>query len=341
MKVNNIFRTIDETYLRKETFLAKKFNRKIIDYIYQKELLRIWIPKKYDGLDLSLKDGLMVLQKLSRIDGSLGWFVTLTSGANYFSRNIHPEIASTIFTNKRICFGGSGMIGGTAKKVKDGYIINGYWRYATGAPHLTHFTFNAQIVQNGKALYNSKGEPIFLSFFVDKKDVRVIKNWNVMGLIATESHDFEIINKFIPEQNAFKYNLAFGNDLLDLIPFNVFAYLTLTVNYLGMAEHFFEICFRERKLKDKKKTESFLIKKINSFYKLVNSIEDEIKRNKKLGKSLSLEAKKFGRNLIEELAQKIIQTYQEMGIRGAIVDEEINQVFRDFFTATQHNIFKK
>lgn len=141
-----LFKSIEIELLRIETLNAKRFKQNNLNTIFNNEWLRIWIPKHYGGIDISLKEGLKFLQKVASIDGSLGWFVTLTSGANYFSRNILPEISAKIFNDKNVCFGGSGLIGGTAEKVGDKYLINGYWKYATGAPLLTHFTFNAQIV---------------------------------------------------------------------------------------------------------------------------------------------------------------------------------------------------
>lgn len=336
-----LFKSIEIELLRIETLNAKRFKQNILNTIFNNEWLRIWIPKQYGGIDISLKEGLKFLQKVASIDGSLGWFVTLTSGANYFSRNILPEISAKIFNDKNVCFGGSGLIGGTAEKIGNKYLINGYWKYATGAPLLTHFTFNAQIVENGKPLFSPKGEPIFLSFFIDRSDVKVIKSWNTIGLVATETHNFYIRKKIVPETNSFKYNHAYGSDVLDLIPFEVFAYLTLAVNYIGMAEHFLESSLKLSKHADQIELADFLKKQINKFYKLVDQIELRLRQNQKLTKSMISRTKYFGKNLIENLSYMIITLYQNLGIKAASRDQEINQVFRDFFTATQHNIFKR
>ena len=97
----------------------------IMDIVYGERWLQIWVPKQYKGLGLSFKEGLAVLRQLANLDGSLGWMVTLCAGANYFSRNLLPHIAFDLFQHQRTCFGGSGMIGGTAEKTTDGYRING------------------------------------------------------------------------------------------------------------------------------------------------------------------------------------------------------------------------
>lgn len=340
MTLEQLHRSIKIDFLRKETLNSKKLSSNVIKEIFKNNWLRIWIPRKYNGIDISLKDGLLFLQKLAQVDGSLGWFVTLTSGANYFSRNINPDVAKQIFKDKNVCFGGSGLIGGTAEKIGDKYLINGYWRYATGAPLLTHFSFNAQIVENGKPLYNSDGSPFFLSFFVSKDDVKVFKTWKTMGLKATETHDFQIKKKLVSEKNVFQYNVAFGNDLLDIIPFNVFAYLTLAVNYIGMAEHFYEASLNLKKVQNQKELGNFLKRKSDEFYKLVDKILSELENFRKLKTSTVSKTRNFGRTLVEELSHKMIDVYQNLGVQASMEYEEINQVFRDFFTASQHNVYK-
>lgn len=340
MIVNELYQSIIEDFLRKETLNAKKLSPNVMKEIFKNNWLRIWIPSKYNGLDISLKDGLLFLQRLAQVDGSLGWFVTLTSGANYFSRNIIPDVAKQIFKDKNVCFGGSGLIGGTAEKIGDKYLINGYWRYATGAPLLTHFTFNAQIVKNGKPFYNSDGSPLFLSFFVNKDDVKIFKTWKTIGLKATETHDFQIKKKLVSEKNSFQYNVAYSNDLLDIIPFNVFAYLTLAVNYIGIAEHFYEASLNLKKVYNQKELEKLLKRRTEQFYKLVDKILSELENSEKLNQSTVDKTRNFGRTLVEELSHKIIDVYQNLGVQASMEYEEVNQVFRDFFTASQHNVYK-
>ncbi|MCH5599545.1 hypothetical protein [Niabella ginsengisoli] len=65
--------------------------------------------------------------------------------------------------------GGSGAVGGIAEQVKDGYVVNGFWKYATGAPHLTHFTANCYIQKDGKPILNEDGSKSIRSFSLRKK----------------------------------------------------------------------------------------------------------------------------------------------------------------------------
>lgn len=328
-------------HLRKSLISAKEIDANTLQVIYDNAWLRIWIPKKYNGSGTSLTKGIQLLQELAEVDGSLGWTVTLCSGANYFARNILPEKARELFVNPRICLGGSGMIGGTAEKQDNGYLINGEWTYATGAPHLTHFTLNAQIYENGELQFDKSGNPRFLSFFLGADQVEIIDSWNTMGLVATASHDFKVNDQFVANENSFAYDHFYGNDILDKIPFQVFADLTLIVNYLGIAKHFAEAGLELKDLNLLIELRDFIADQTNKILLFASEVEAQLEHRGQLDDALIDQIHMTGEKIIAELIKRINHTYPLLGIKAAQINEEINQVYRDFFTATQHKNFRK
>ena len=167
--------------------------KKVMDYIFEKRWLQIWVPENYGGLGLQFSDGLKVLKKLAETDGSLGWMVTLCAGANYFSRNLKPEIAKKLFKDQTTCFGGSGAIGGTAEIINNQFLINGSWIFATGTPHLSHITLNACITANGKPVLDKRGNEMIRSFIIPKDQVEIIADWQAMGMKATGTFSFKVL----------------------------------------------------------------------------------------------------------------------------------------------------
>lgn len=327
--------------LRKHLLGAEKLDAFVLETIFNQKWLRIWIPKEYNGLGCSFGEGLRVLQEVAEIDGSLGWLVTLCSGANFFSRNIVHEQALEIFTNEKVCFGGGGMLGGTAEKIGDKYLINGLWNYATGAPYLSHFTLNAQITKNGNPLFGANGEPEFLSFVLDKEQVELVPSWKSMGMVATASHSFKVTDQYVPESRAFVYNNFYVDDYVSRIPFETFADLTLLVNYLGMTQHYLEESFKIKEIPLQHELKEYLLetnRKVNDY---VKRIEDILLDGKQLETDFIAEIHIFGEKAVEDLIIMIIKLYQILGIRASVTESEINQIFRDFFTATQHFNFRK
>ena len=314
----------------------------IIDQIHQERLLQIWVPKVYGGLGLRLNQGLKTLFDWSKIDGSLGWMLTLCSGANFFSRNLKPEIAKELFLNAKTCFGGSGLIGGTAEKQTDGtFLINGLWHFATGAPHLSHFTLNAKLTENGNSLLDESGSEMIRSFVISKNQAEIIPNWKSMGMKATGTYSFKVENVKVSEDYSFIYDEFFTDDVLDKIPFRIFADLTLLVNYLGMASHFAEEVIKIRPYLDLR----FFNEKIEVAMKKVIEFADEIESllndSKLIISEKQTEIHDYSSALVESLSHEILEIYFQLGIKASHTDSAVYQVFCDYFTATQHSNFRK
>lgn len=313
------------------------FSEEVLDRIASENLWNIWVPKEFGGLELGFKAGLSTLYSLARQDGSLGWTVTLCSGANYFIGNLMPEVAKELFAQP-VIFGGSGGMFGSAEKVGDSYRLHGKWRYATGAPYLTHFTLNARIHENGVALKNEDGTPKLLSFILPASKVTIIEDWNTMGLKATATHSFEVNQVLVHERYSFVYNQFYLDQPIFKIHFSVFADLTLWVNYLGMAEHLLDITQTlENPLLEKLKSEIYTAKEQVEVF--ATQVEEITKSGHELPKDLIQEIHLTASESVKELAQAFIAAYPYLGVKASRADHVINLIFRDFFTATQHHIF--
>ena len=318
---------------------AAAFRPEVLKWIAKENLWNIWVPKQFGGLEYSFTEGLEKLQSLARTDGSLGWTVTLCSGANYFIGNLQPETANEIFAQPAI-LGGSGGMFGTAEKVGKQYKLNGTWRYATGAPYLTHFTLNAKIVEKGEEQTNEDGTPKFLSFVIPASDVSIIEDWNTMGLKASATHSFEVKDVLIDERFSFVYNNFYLEQPIFKIHFSVFADLTLWVNYIGMAEHFMEEApaldmVQWRDLKD-------TIEEANSrAYKFAEQIEVVTVQEGAISESLIAEVHQMASESVQELSKAMIALFPHLGVNASREDHVLNQIFRDYFTATQHHIFTR
>ncbi|WP_445430369.1 hypothetical protein [Chryseobacterium indoltheticum] len=321
---------------------ASKVPSKIINQIHEERLLQIWVPKVYGGLGLRLNQGLQLLFDWSKIDGSLGWMLTLCSGANFFSRNLKPNIAKELFSNPKTCFGGSGMIGGIAEKQADGtFLINGLWHFATGAPHLSHFTLNARLTENGNPLLDESGNELIRSFVISKNQVEIIPNWKSMGMKATGTYSFKVENIKVTEDYSFIYDEFFTDDAIDKIPFRIFADLTLLVNYLGMAAHFSEEAIKIRPYLDIKFFDEKINKAMVKVIEFADEVEGLLNESKVITPEKQSEIHDYSSDLVDSLSHQILQIYIQLGIKASHIDSEVYQVFCDYFTATQHSNFRR
>lgn len=322
--------------------VTETFPSELLVWIKKQNLWNLWVPENYGGLEMSLLDGLQKLKSLAKIDGSLGWTITLCSGANYFIGNLSHEVAQEIFlVPQKPILGGSGGIFGTAEKQENKYKICGRWRYATGAPYLTHFTLNARIIEDGKEVQNPDGSAEILSFVIPKKDVQIIEDWNTMGLKATATQSFKVDEVMVHEKYSFKYNQCYLPHPIFKIDFSVFADLTLWVNYIGMAEHFLEEAsslLSAEKLRDM----AGVISSANdSISRYAQDIEKANTRESSTKEDYSQRIHEEAASSVRNLTKAIIKIYPFLGIKASTETSVLNKIFRDYFTATQHHIFTK
>jgi len=340
-----------------KSILAKQLEAEQLELVYKNNWFNIWVPKEYKGLDLSLLEGFRLLKNLAYLDGAFAWTVTLCSGANMFAGFIEPELAREVFSNPKVCFGGSGRANGKAIFDGEKYHLTGVWQYATGAPHLTHFTLNAFIYDGEIQHVNEQGEPVVYSFFVPKEHVLVHYDWDTFGLECTASHSFSLDNVAIDKGYAFELKPSERKveSTLFKIPFMTFAELTLLPNYLGMYKRFLDLV--EKYFFDKSKNTDWAEKFSKSRFRQVDSYQQkaELYEQKaemlilQLWEQVSVDAGNISQELLTEIAtesRRMVREIREavttllplVGISGAQKDNELNIVFRNIFTATQHSL---
>lgn len=315
--------------------------------IYDQKWFKLFVPKTYGGLELTVPEGVRLEEKLAWIDGSLGWTVTLCGGANLFVGYIDQSIAASVFADLRVCLGGSGQASGKAIVNNDGYEVTGKWRYATGAPHNTWFTANCTIEQDGKPLLAKDGSSLVKSFFFAAEDVHIIEDWEVFGLKATASHSFEVERLQVHKNQAF--TISPGQTTLDIplyrYPFVPFAEVTLAANTVGMARHFMDCA--QSLLKSNDKAGMLLMdadRKIEEvrkfFYEALDTSWAELCGKGKVSDKLLQDIGYLSREVVKVSRQQVMVMYPYCGIVAANPTTVINRIWRDIFTASQHKIFR-
>jgi hypothetical protein len=318
-----------------------------LDIIYEQRWFNLFVPAAYGGLELSLPEGLQIEEGLAWADGSTGWTVTLCSGANWFVGFLHPETATGLFTDKKVCLAGSGKPSGTAKITGDEYEISGYWNYATGAAHATAFTANCMIEKEGVIVKNEDGSPTIKPFLFLKKEVTIHEDWHLIGMIATSSYSFEVNNLRVKKDRCFEIDKkhTWLSQPIYQYPFLQFAEATLAVNSSGMAMRFLDLC--EQLFTEKKNNHIYpsvenakmrLQKARQLFYDAVQYSWDEyIVHPGTSDESLS-NVSKTSRSLAAISRQLIDELYPYCGPDAANTTTEINRVWRNLHTASQHGL---
>ena len=325
-----------------------------LETIYRNKWFKMFVPNALGGLGLSLPEGVRLEEELAWIDGSLGWTVTLCAGANLFVGYIEPAVAGLVFADANVCFGGSGQPSGTATVKGGGYEVTGRWRYATGAPHNTHFTANCVIEHNGKPVLDKTGQPLIKSFFFDRSAVQIHADWNTVGLRATASHSFEVNRLRVNQDRSFLISPEQARLDMPLYqyPFLPFAQTTLAANTLGMARYFIACC-RDLPATGRKPgiTGDSFAKQIEAaagkiamaralFYEALDRSWEVLIRTGRLPDAIQERVGETSRALVQTAQAAVVALYPYCGIAGADVATPINRAWRDIFTASQHSLLR-
>lgn len=211
--------------------------------IHEQQWLRVLIPASLGGLEWPLPKVVQLFEDLARTEANAGWCVNLGAGANMFAGYLQEATARTIFQPLSTWCAGSGAISGKAIQTKDGYLLSGTWKYASGANHATHFTANAFIEQENGMPVLAQGEPVFRSFIFPASRVTNHRNWDAIGLQATSSNDFSVTDLALPENASFSLTQpsAHASGPLYQFPFVQLAVVNMACMATGITLHFCEL----------------------------------------------------------------------------------------------------
>jgi alkylation response protein AidB-like acyl-CoA dehydrogenase len=132
-----------------------------------------------------------VIENLAYGDPSTGWVLmaaalAIGTGAAYLGDDAVKEL----FKGPRMpVIAGQGTRPGNAKPHDGGFLLSGSWSFASGIKHGTHI--------HTLGIIEGTGEPRIFVLPVEK--VKLVDNWNVMGLRATGSIDYTIDSVYVPD----------------------------------------------------------------------------------------------------------------------------------------------
>jgi alkylation response protein AidB-like acyl-CoA dehydrogenase len=165
------------------------------------ELFWMLCPSEVGGGGCSMRDLIEVIAELAWADCSASW--TLTA-------NVESTAAAAAFCGDGAVdamFGGktraiaAGMFGPSGKSIQvpGGYQGGGRFSFGSGCAHANWFGGGMLVMEQGKPRQVVKGPEVRVCF-VPREKVQVLDNWDVHGLVATGSFDYEIPEQFVAEE---------------------------------------------------------------------------------------------------------------------------------------------
>jgi alkylation response protein AidB-like acyl-CoA dehydrogenase len=158
------------------------------------------VPREFGGAEVDPHTYIDVIEELSYADGSAGWTVMASNFGGGGGLGLGPSAVERIYGgNEGIITAAQISKLGTAHRVDGGYQANGVFQFGSGSHYASWFSGAFVVHEDGKPVIGENGKPKVLMLTTDRKHIRFLGNWDVMGLSATGSYDWEFIDQFVPD----------------------------------------------------------------------------------------------------------------------------------------------
>lgn len=161
-------------------------------------IVRAGLPENLGGYEFSPRQLIRTVERLSYHDASAAWtmmalqMMTGTTAA-YLGAVAAADLFADVAGGGHALLSGHGTRPGRAIPVDGGFLVSGEWQFASGMALATHI--------HSAILVEGTGEPRVLA--MPKSQVRLVDNWDVLGLRATSSIDYHCTDVFVPETHTY------------------------------------------------------------------------------------------------------------------------------------------
>ena len=160
-------------------------------------IFSMMLPRAYGGMQTDISTWREVVTELGRGDGGVAWAVTLINACTWMAAGLFPRsVTDEVFANPNARVAGvfSGR-GAKCRRVEGGVVVEkGIWFFNSGVYH-------AQWDLLGITMYNETGEEIGPGIaLVPMSDVKVLNDWDTIGLRGSGSSNVTMENVFIPDE---------------------------------------------------------------------------------------------------------------------------------------------
>jgi len=152
----------------------------------------ICVPSRYGGGELGAADVVRVIEAIARADGAAGWCVMIGATTGMLAASLSERWAREIYgRDPAVITGGVTAPMGVAATADGGHRVTGRWTFGSGCQH-------SDWLVGGTRMGEGTAPEVRLMFF-SPDQVRIHDTWHASGLRGTGSHDFEVVEAFVPE----------------------------------------------------------------------------------------------------------------------------------------------
>jgi alkylation response protein AidB-like acyl-CoA dehydrogenase len=186
----------------------------VVDALRKSGIYTMLFPKAVGGAELPPFDAMQIVERLSYAHASAGW-CTVVNNMEGMTMAIYiedPGIAEVFRNGVDITIAGNGVPRGFARPVDGGYMISGHWAYGSAITHAEWIHTGCFVTDpSGKNMViQPNGQPKVVITHHPRSTIKLLGNWDVLGLRATGSFDYELAEGaelFVPTYRTYDFDI--------------------------------------------------------------------------------------------------------------------------------------
>lgn len=246
----------DVTRMRPEIERDRRLPAPLVERLRDLGFFSLWLSRDLGGTSMSLADYVRVVETVARLNGSVGWCVTIAATCSMFSGLLPEDVARPMFVDQRAVLAGTPSPTGKAVPVPGGYRVTGRWAYCSGIMHSDWALGGCVVLEGDEPRRKSDGALDTKIMFFPTSSVKVLDTWHVSGLRGSGSHDIEVADLFVPSSHVISAAMDEPRvqEPLFMLPKHAVLAITIAAVPLGLArsalDALYEISGRRKALAD-------------------------------------------------------------------------------------------
>ena len=170
----------------------------VLDALHERELFRLSLPAHVGGHELPVPVLAAVTEIIAGADASTAWCLGQAFGCAMSAAFLDQAPAREVFGPPAAVLAWGAGPQGRAVATDGGYVVNGTWRFASGAKHATWLGGHCKVFEaDGAPRLAADGVQTLRTALFPRERATIADDWYVMGLRGTRSEGYTVEDLFV------------------------------------------------------------------------------------------------------------------------------------------------
>ena len=178
----------------------------VLNAMHDAGMFRLLLPRSLGGFELRPAEYVRCIEAIAMGDASVAWCMNQGSGCSMTSAYLAPEVAHSIWDDRRAVLAWGNGPGSSARAVRadGGWRVTGTYSFASGSRHATYLGAMAPCFEaDGSPVLHPYGRQWERTMVFPRHLATIDPDvWRVMGLSGTGSDSFSVTDLFVDNAHA-------------------------------------------------------------------------------------------------------------------------------------------